>query len=206
MFPFYYEIKMAFVLWLLSPYTKGASLLYRKFVHPSLSRHEKEIDTCIVQAKERSYETMLSFGKRGLNIAASAAVQAATKSQGALAGRLRSFSMQDLRSIPDAPAPAYQDPLYLEDQVPRRRPPIGHLALTEGSDKEKDHFLRHEQLGSSEPGSVLPLALWSTRCYLEGTSGCMSDLPAPAAQALPPWLLLLAKGWVLPRPCTGLYL
>lgn len=40
-FPFYYELKMAFVLWLLSPYTKGASLLYRKFVHPSLSRHEK---------------------------------------------------------------------------------------------------------------------------------------------------------------------
>uniref|UniRef100_A0A8C6IKW7 Receptor expression-enhancing protein n=1 Tax=Mus spicilegus TaxID=10103 RepID=A0A8C6IKW7_MUSSI len=125
-FPFYYEFKMAFVLWLLSPYTKGASLLYRKFVHPSLSRHEKEIDACIVQAKERSYETMLSFGKRSLNIAASAAVQAATKSQGALAGRLRSFSMQDLRSIPDTPVPTYQDPLYLEDQVPRRRPPIGY--------------------------------------------------------------------------------
>lgn len=127
-FPFYYEIKMAFVLWLLSPYTKGASLLYRKFVHPSLSRHEKEIDTCIVQAKERSYETVLSFGKRGLNIAATAAVQAATKSQGALAGRLRSFSMQDLSSIPDASAPTYQDPLYLEDRVPRRRPPIGYRA------------------------------------------------------------------------------
>ncbi|KAL0612681.1 Receptor expression-enhancing protein 4 [Plecturocebus cupreus] len=214
-FPFYYEIKMAFVLWLLSPYTKGASLLYRKFVHPSLSRHEKEIDAYLVQAKERSYETMLSFGKRGLNIAASAAVQAATKvlrapsppaapipplgpfgpiqllcpgaqrlqrgsrdekvrkcwlkcgaevrpsflalapsvsssacslalvscwchagtgpefaeqfsSQGALAGRLRSFSMQDLRSIPDAPAPAYQDALYPEDQVLHRRPPIGY--------------------------------------------------------------------------------
>ncbi|XP_007949001.1 receptor expression-enhancing protein 4 [Orycteropus afer afer] len=127
-FPFYYEIKMAFVLWLLSPYTKGASLLYRKFVHPSLSRHEKEIDTYIVQVKERSYETMLTFGKRGLNIAASAAVQAATKGQGALAGRLRSFSMQDLRSIPDTPVPTYQDPLYLEDQVPRRRPPIGYRA------------------------------------------------------------------------------
>lgn len=39
----------------------------------------QEIDACIVQAKERSYETMLSFGKRGLNMAASAAVQAATK-------------------------------------------------------------------------------------------------------------------------------
>ena len=39
----------------------------------------QEIDTYIVQAKERSYETVLSFGKRGLNIAASAAVQAAAK-------------------------------------------------------------------------------------------------------------------------------
>ncbi|XP_055000566.1 receptor expression-enhancing protein 4 [Sorex araneus] len=139
-FPFYYEVKMAFVLWLLSPYTKGASLLYRKFVHPSLSRHEKEIDTYIVQAKERSYETVLTFGKRGLNIAASAAVQAATKSQGALAGRLRSFSMQDLRSIPDdGPAPTYHDPLYLEDQVPRRRPPIGYRAGgLHDSDTEED--------------------------------------------------------------------
>ncbi|XP_055151583.1 receptor expression-enhancing protein 4 isoform X3 [Symphalangus syndactylus] len=162
-FPFYYEIKMAFVLWLLSPYTKGASLLYRKFVHPSLSRHEKEIDAYIVQAKERSYETVLSFGKRGLNIAASAAVQAATKSQGALAGRLRSFSMQDLRSIPDTPAPAYQDPLYLEDQVPHRRPPIGHLPLPEGSDEEKDCALRHGQLGSAASGPFLPRALQGSR-------------------------------------------
>lgn len=40
-FPFYYELKMAFVLWLLSPYTRGASLLYRKFVHPTLSSKEK---------------------------------------------------------------------------------------------------------------------------------------------------------------------
>ncbi|NXW91660.1 REEP4 protein, partial [Alopecoenas beccarii] len=100
-FPFYYEMKMAFVIWLLSPYTRGSSLIYRKFVHPTLSRKEKEIDTCIVQARERSYEMMVRFGKRGLNLAATAAVQAATKSQGALAGQLRSFSMQDLRSIPD---------------------------------------------------------------------------------------------------------
>ncbi|NXY91874.1 REEP4 protein, partial [Alcedo cyanopectus] len=78
-FPFYYEVKMAFVIWLLSPYTRGASLLYRKFVHPALSRREKEIDTYITQARERSYQTMVRFGKRGLNLAATAAVQAATK-------------------------------------------------------------------------------------------------------------------------------
>lgn len=39
--PFYYELKIAFVVWLLSPYTKGSSLLYRKFVHPTLSSKEK---------------------------------------------------------------------------------------------------------------------------------------------------------------------
>uniref|UniRef100_A0A8C6ZNG4 Receptor expression-enhancing protein n=1 Tax=Nothoprocta perdicaria TaxID=30464 RepID=A0A8C6ZNG4_NOTPE len=114
-FPFYYEIKMAFVIWLLSPYTRGASLLYRKVVHPTLSRKEQEIDTYLVQARERSYETMVRFGKKGLNIAATAAVQAAAKSQGALAGRLRSFSMQDLRALPDEAPVHYRDPLYLEE-------------------------------------------------------------------------------------------
>ncbi|CAM9765862.1 unnamed protein product [Bubo scandiacus] len=109
-FPFYYEIKTAFVIWLLSPYTRGASLLYRKFVHPTLSRKEKEIDTYIIRARERSYETMVRFGKRGLNLAATAAVQAATKSQGVLAGRLRSFSMHDLRSVPDETPVHYRDP------------------------------------------------------------------------------------------------
>uniref|UniRef100_A0A2R8P970 Receptor expression-enhancing protein n=1 Tax=Callithrix jacchus TaxID=9483 RepID=A0A2R8P970_CALJA len=189
-FPFYYEIKMAFVLWLLSPYTKGASLLYRKFVHPSLSRHEKEIDAYLVQAKERSYETMLSFGKRGLNMAASAAVQAATKSQGALAGRLRSFSMQDLRSIPDAPAPAYQDALYPEDQVLHRRPPIGHLALPKGSDEEKDCALRHGQLGSAASGPFLPRAL-------QGSGDIWRDLWLPiwpACTGLRPAFLAPADG------------
>lgn len=39
----------------------------------------KEIDDYIVQAKERSYETMVNFGKQGLTIAATAAVSAAVK-------------------------------------------------------------------------------------------------------------------------------
>lgn len=39
----------------------------------------QEIDEYIAQAKDRSYETMMRFGKRGLNLAASAAVTAASK-------------------------------------------------------------------------------------------------------------------------------
>ncbi|XP_039993610.1 receptor expression-enhancing protein 1 [Xiphias gladius] len=96
--PFYYELKIAFVVWLLSPYTKGSSVLYRKFVHPTLSSKEKDIDEYICQAKDKSYDTLVHFGRKGLNVAATAAVMAATKSQGVLSDRLRSFSMQDLSS------------------------------------------------------------------------------------------------------------
>ena len=40
-FPFYYELKIIFVIWLLSPATKGSSVLYRKFVHPELLKREQ---------------------------------------------------------------------------------------------------------------------------------------------------------------------
>ncbi|CAL8286786.1 unnamed protein product [Lota lota] len=96
--PFYYELKIAFVVWLLSPYTKGASVLYRKFVHPTLSSKEKDIDDYLCQAKDKSYDTLVHFGRKGLNVAAAAAVMAASKGQGVLSDRLRSFSMQDLSS------------------------------------------------------------------------------------------------------------
>ncbi|XP_078463611.1 receptor expression-enhancing protein 2-like isoform X3 [Lampetra planeri] len=94
--PFYHECKIGMVVWLLSPYTRGSSLLYRKFVHPALASREKEIDGYIQQAKERGYETVKYFGRRGLNLAATAAATAAAKGQGALSDRLRSFSMQDI--------------------------------------------------------------------------------------------------------------
>ncbi|KAM9312583.1 receptor expression-enhancing protein 4 [Gastrophryne carolinensis] len=133
-FPFYYEIKMAFVIWLLSPYTRGASLLYRKCVHPALSLREKEIDTYIVQAKERGYESVVTLGRRGLNIAATAAVHAAAKGQGALVGRLRSFSMHDLRELPDDSPIHYRDPLYPEASDLQRRP----IAYTTQSQVDSD--------------------------------------------------------------------
>ncbi|TWW55001.1 Receptor expression-enhancing protein 2 [Takifugu flavidus] len=122
-FPFYFELKIAFVIWLLSPYTKGSSVLYRKFVHPTLSNKEKEIDEYIAQAKDRSYETMMRFGKRGLNLAANAAVTAASKGQGVLSDKLRSFSMQDLTLI------NADDELGLHTSEPRvRREPADDMS------------------------------------------------------------------------------
>ncbi|XP_061477955.1 receptor expression-enhancing protein 2 [Rhineura floridana] len=114
-FPFYFELKIAFVIWLLSPYTKGSSVLYRKFVHPTLSSKEKEIDEYISQARDKSYETMMRVGKRGLNLAANAAVTAAAKGQGVLSEKLRSFSMQDLTLIRD------DDTVHLRSPEPHKR-------------------------------------------------------------------------------------
>ncbi|XP_025289225.1 receptor expression-enhancing protein 2 isoform X2 [Canis lupus dingo] len=123
-FPFYFELKIAFVIWLLSPYTKGSSVLYRKFVHPTLSNKEKEIDEYITQARDKSYETMMRVGKRGLNLAANAAVTAAAKGQGVLSEKLRSFSMQDLTLIRD------EDALPLQGPDSRLRPHPGGLLDT----------------------------------------------------------------------------
>lgn len=121
-FPFYFELKIAFVIWLLSPYTKGSSLLYRKFVHPTLSKRETEIDEYITQACDRSYATMMRFGKRGLNLAATAAVTAASKGQGVLSEKLRSFSMQDLSLIQDE-----EEELLLRPARSRTRSPAADL-------------------------------------------------------------------------------
>ncbi|XP_063167402.1 receptor expression-enhancing protein 4 isoform X2 [Candoia aspera] len=154
-FPFYYEIKMAFVVWLLSPYTRGASLLYRKFVHPTLCSKEKEIDHFILQAKERGYETLLSFGKKSISVAATAAVQ----SQGALAGRLRSFSMQDLRSIPETATIHYSDPLYLEEQELCRRPIGGRLTVQQPGSNSHEDCWSDSELSATPRGCCEDLAL-----------------------------------------------
>ncbi|KAM6408678.1 receptor expression-enhancing protein 2 [Rhynochetos jubatus] len=123
-FPFYFELKIAFVIWLLSPYTKGSSVLYRKFVHPTLSNKEKEIDEYITQARDKSYETMMRVGKRGLNLAANAAVTAAAKGQGVLSEKLRSFSMQDLTLIRD------EDAVHMRSHESQLHPSSGRLLET----------------------------------------------------------------------------
>ncbi|NXD36606.1 REEP3 protein, partial [Copsychus sechellarum] len=98
-FPFFFFLKIAFVIWLLSPYTRGVFFFYRKFLHPLLSSKEREIDEYIIQAKERGFFFFLNFGRQGLNLAATAAVTFFFLSQGAITEKLRSFSMHDLTAF-----------------------------------------------------------------------------------------------------------
>lgn len=77
--PFYYEMKILFVLWLLSPATRGSSILYRRFVHPQLTKREKEIDEYIAKARDQGYSTMLQLGSKGLSYATAVVMQTALK-------------------------------------------------------------------------------------------------------------------------------
>ncbi|VDO94713.1 unnamed protein product [Soboliphyme baturini] len=102
-FPLYYEMKILFVVWLLSPYTKGASLLYRKFIHPTLVRHEEEIDQYLDRAKRDSYRALVKVGSRSIMYARDVVATAAFKGQAQLVNQLRkSCSLGDVYATSDA--------------------------------------------------------------------------------------------------------
>ena len=95
--PFYYEMKIIFVLWLLSPATKGSSILYRKFVHPQLTKRDKEIDAYIAKASDQGYSALLSLGTKGFSYATNIVLSTAIKGQSKIADHLRkSYSLNDL--------------------------------------------------------------------------------------------------------------
>ncbi|XP_032454861.1 uncharacterized protein LOC100120566 isoform X2 [Nasonia vitripennis] len=122
-FPFYYEIKIILVLWLLSPATKGSSILYRRFVHPALCRREAEIDDALARATEQGYTAVLQLGSKGVNYATTVLMQTAIKGGGGLVQQLRkSYSLSDLTGEKEDENRNHE---HLPDEVdldePRRR-------------------------------------------------------------------------------------
>ena len=54
-FPLYYECKIVLLVWLLSPATRGSTLLYRQVIHPALVSREQDIDQLAGRWKEQGY-------------------------------------------------------------------------------------------------------------------------------------------------------
>ncbi|KAF0301123.1 Receptor expression-enhancing protein 2 [Amphibalanus amphitrite] len=103
-FPFYYEIKILLVIWLLSPVTRGSSILYKKFVHPWLERNENEIDQYIERASKKSYSTVMTLGVRGVNMATQMIMQTAIRGGGGIVDHLRrSYSVNDVADLAGGP-------------------------------------------------------------------------------------------------------
>merc|ERR1711881_215137 len=76
--PFYYEFKVICVIWLMSSYTKGASIIYRKVLHPILARREVSIDQWTGDQQEKSMQVLLDAGRRGVAAAGNAALSGVT--------------------------------------------------------------------------------------------------------------------------------
>jgi len=49
--PFYYAFKLAFLLWMMLPQTKGAKFLYDSFLKDFLKKNESKIDQALDDAK-----------------------------------------------------------------------------------------------------------------------------------------------------------
>jgi len=97
--PFYYELKIGFVLWLCLPATKGAGIVYRKLVHPQLVKNEVEIDRYIERVRDQSYAALIALGARGFSFATNVVLTTAIKGQTKLADTLqKSFSLTDINS------------------------------------------------------------------------------------------------------------
>eukprot|EP00946_MAST-07B_sp_MAST-7B-sp1_P002413 g2413.t1 len=65
-FPFYYECKVGFILWLTLPQFRGATKLYKRFLAPALETYESEIDDHLDVARKRvSKELSKGVGAAG---------------------------------------------------------------------------------------------------------------------------------------------
>ncbi|KAI5747339.1 hypothetical protein M8J77_013666 [Diaphorina citri] len=78
-FPFYYELKILFVVWLLCPATKGSNFMYRRFVHPLLTKREKDIDEYLERCKADGYSAVLKLGSKAVSVATNTFIETAVR-------------------------------------------------------------------------------------------------------------------------------
>lgn len=74
-FPFYYDIKLLVLLWISCPFTKGSTILYKRWVHPTLMRKETDIDEFLSNVKLRTYNVLASTAKQTIKMTASIVIQ-----------------------------------------------------------------------------------------------------------------------------------
>lgn len=121
--PFYHELKILFVLWLVLPITEGSKQMYRLIVHPFLLRHEERIDRGIAQAGQTGFDTLRRVSQAGLNKAATTVVTSAIMGQNVLTETLLRAERRDTNGTdqPDfqgeVPTDSYRRPETNEERV-----------------------------------------------------------------------------------------
>ncbi|KAF9920656.1 receptor accessory protein 4 [Linnemannia zychae] len=67
-FPFYYEIKMLFILWMILPQTQGSIYIYQAIVDPYLSNHEKDIDLALKDMQKKAMAMGMQYLKQAIQV------------------------------------------------------------------------------------------------------------------------------------------
>ncbi|CAJ0828114.1 13884_t:CDS:2 [Entrophospora sp. SA101] len=79
---------MLFILWLIYPHSEGAAFLYNKFVNPTLTNHEQEIDSAIGLAQKEATNKSIELSRQGLNTLQQIAYDALIKGQNLLGNQI----------------------------------------------------------------------------------------------------------------------
>ncbi|KAL1925195.1 uncharacterized protein VTP21DRAFT_78 [Calcarisporiella thermophila] len=87
-FPFYYEMKFLFILWLILPQTQGSVFLYRTVVEPYFTQHEREIDKAIENYQSSIKQRWEELARRGLALLHQIVVDSLAKGQKLLAQQI----------------------------------------------------------------------------------------------------------------------
>jgi len=64
--PLYYAAKLAFVIWLMAPQTKGATTLYVRYIMPLIKQHEESIDNALEQGYKKGENTLQDLRQRSM--------------------------------------------------------------------------------------------------------------------------------------------
>ncbi|KAL1922912.1 uncharacterized protein VTP21DRAFT_9288 [Calcarisporiella thermophila] len=114
--PFYYEIKLLFILWLILPQTQGSVFLYRRVVEPYFTQHEHEIDKTLAEYQESARRKGADLGRKGLTALQRFAVESLVKGQHLVADQI---AHQTFGS--SIPPPSTEGPRFTEPQRSSRK-------------------------------------------------------------------------------------
>jgi len=127
-FPFYFQIKIVMLIWILSPTTNGSSILFRKFVHPYLMKNEETIDKLLEHAQVQSYNTVVRMGHKALLYATNLVIESIAKAPHLMVAMVN-FGQVAVEQRGRQPQPA------LEEIVD----PVANLVDVNMADGEHDH-------------------------------------------------------------------
>jgi len=148
-FPFYYEIKIVLLIWLLSPATKGSSLLYRKFVHPALVHKEKEIDDLLNVAQAKSYDTAVELGQKGVKYVTGLVMEGALRAPGMMAEIVNGSGQVPLGQRKGHQVYRQASIRGVAEDTDDDRPLIEDINISE-DELERSTFLAHDDLEHAE--------------------------------------------------------